>query len=46
MQSGLLLPIACGLNPQAAASESGIEMETHTMGVGVEYGDLIACKEL
>jgi repressor of nif and glnA expression len=35
-----------GLNPVAAAVESGIEVETHAMSAVMEYKDLIAFWEL
>jgi repressor of nif and glnA expression len=35
-----------GLNPVAAAVESGIEVETHAMSAIMQYRDLIAFREL
>ena len=35
-----------GLNPVAAAVESGVEVENHSMGALMEYGSLIRFKDL
>jgi repressor of nif and glnA expression len=35
-----------GLNPVAAAVESGVEVENHAMSTVIEYRDLIKFREL